>query len=427
MVQKRSQMINISHYKNTLTENKSLITHVILFFLMFTVYFLMGTSMITLVIYMNEAGMKDLIIYAVASFPLSMVISPLLSGAIADRYFSANKMIATCFIISGLLLCTAVSFSSNPLIFVILFFIFKLVYAPTLGLANSITMANVENIDKSFPIIRIGGTLGWIFAAAIISLLKAETTSTPFLISGTVAVVLGIIFMFILPHTPPAEKNSTFNLRDIIGVDAIKSLNVKGNGFKVFMTTCFFATLLSSLYDQYAPLYFHSSGLERTAAYMALGQVSEVLIMFLLPILSLRFKLKNLMIFGLLAIILRYALLLTNTYIPHIYLAISAIAMHGFIIALYFIVSQIVMDMLANKEIRSQAQSLLMFVSLGAGSLLGSIVMGSVLNLFVKDVNDMAQWRVFWLIPLAVSIFTALLFIYGFKNKNLENTKTSLQ
>jgi MFS family permease len=85
------------------------------------------------------------------------------------------------------------------------------------------------------------------------------------------------------------------------------------------------------------------------------------------------------------------------------------------------------MDMLANKEIRSQAQSLLMFVSLGAGSLLGSIVMGSVLNLFVKDVNDMAQWRVFWLIPLAVSIFTALLFIYGFKNKNLENTKTSLQ
>ncbi|WP_216712991.1 hypothetical protein, partial [Photobacterium sanctipauli] len=54
------------------------ITHFILFAIMFSVYFLMGTSMITLVIYMNESGMRDLIVYAVTSFPLSMVISPLI-------------------------------------------------------------------------------------------------------------------------------------------------------------------------------------------------------------------------------------------------------------------------------------------------------------------------------------------------------------
>ncbi|WP_160175130.1 nucleoside permease, partial [Photobacterium sanctipauli] len=102
-------------------------------------------------------------------------------------------MISFLFVCSGLLLLLAVSLSSVPLLFVSLFFIYKLVYAPTLGLANSIAMAHVENREKFFPIIRIGGTVGWIFAATVISLLKAETTATPFIISGVVSIVSGII------------------------------------------------------------------------------------------------------------------------------------------------------------------------------------------------------------------------------------------
>ncbi|PSW20555.1 hypothetical protein C9I98_06800 [Photobacterium sanctipauli] len=213
-------------------------------------------------------------------------------------------MISFLFVCSGLLLLLAVSLSSVPLLFVSLFFIYKLVYAPTLGLANSIAMAHVENREKFFPIIRIGGTVGWIFAATVISLLKAETTATPFIISGVVSIVSGIIFFFILPYTPPAAKNSTFNWRDVVGVDSFKALNVEGSGFKVFITTCFFATMLSTLYDQYAPLYFHSAGLERTAAYMSIGQISEVLVMALIPLLCLRFNLKTLMTFGLLSIVI---------------------------------------------------------------------------------------------------------------------------
>ncbi len=91
--------------------------------------------------------------------------------------------------------------------------------------------------------------------------------------------------------------------------------------------------------------------------------------------------------------------------------------------ALYIVVSQMVMDMLATKETRSQAQSLMMFISMGAGSLLGSLVMGNILNIFVSDVNDLAQWRVFWSLPVIVGILTTVLFVFGFRNKSLSAPK----
>lgn len=390
--------------------------HILLFSMMFTVYFLMGTSMITLAIYMNQAGMREYIVYAVSSFPLSMMISPLLSGAIADRYFPANKMIATLFILCGCILLLVVYFSHRPLLFVVLFFLYKLLYAPTVGLANSVAMTHVTDRNKFFPLIRIGGTVGWIAAAALISLLQAEKTATPFIISGSVAIVTGLIYLFILPHTPPAAGNSVFRLRDITGADAFRTLDRPGSGFRVFVLCCCFATMLSTLYDQYAPLYFNVAGLERTAAFMSVGQVSEVLVTALIPLFALRFSLKTIMVMGLLAIVLRYSLLLTSTTYPGLTLALIAIALHGFIMGFYIIVSQMVTDMMAPPSIRAQAQSLMMFISMGAGSLLGSLVMGNVLNIFVNDVNNLAQWRIVWLIPVVAGVITLLIFIFGFKN-----------
>lgn len=392
------------------------LTHALLFSMMFTVYFLMGTSMITLTIYMNEAGMREYIVYAVSSFPLSMMISPLFSGAVADRWFPANKMIALLFICCGMILLLVVYFSHRPLLFVALFFLYKLLYAPTVGLANSVALAHVSDRNKYFPLIRIGGTVGWIAAAALISLLRAEKTATPFIISGGVAILSGLVYLFILPHTPPAAGNSVFRLRDITGADAFRVLDRPGSGFRVFVLCCFLATMLSTLYDQYAPLYFNVAGLARTAAFMSVGQVSEVLITALIPLFALRFSLKTIMAFGLLAIVLRYSLLLGSTSYSGLALAVGAIALHGFIMGFYIIVSQMVTDMMAPPAIRAQAQSLMMFISMGAGSLLGSLVMGNILNIFVTDVNNLAQWRIVWLIPVVTGVTTLLIFIFGFKN-----------
>lgn len=410
---------NVMAPKAMSTRNPA-ITQLLLFAMMFTVYFLMGTSTITLTIFMNQVGMKEFIVYAVACFPLSMILSPLLFGSLADRHFAANKIISVLFISSGILLCLAVYFSNVPLLFLTVFFIYKLLYAPTLGLANSIAMANVENREKSFPIIRVGGTVGWIVAATVISFLHAEKMAMPFLISGVVAIISGIIFFFILPHTPPVASNASYSFREIFGLDAFKKLNVKGSGFKVFMVTCFFGTMLSMLYDQYGPLYFNSTGLERTAAYMSIGQVSEIVVMSLVPLFCLRFSLKTLMTLGLLSLVARYGLLLTNTYVPHIYFAVIAIAFGGFIMSFYVVVSQMIMDMLAEKSIQAQAQSLMMFISMGLGSLVGSSTMGYILNVFVTDVTNVEQWRIFWLMPVIVSVLTVLPFVFGFKG-NLKN------
>nr|HPI74408.1 MFS transporter [bacterium] len=84
---------------------------------------------------LHFTGMQIGIIYSL--LPLATIISPFIGGQLADRYFSSEKVIAVLQLIGGLLLIY-ISRLTDYTSMMWLFFLYSLLYAPTMALTNSI-------------------------------------------------------------------------------------------------------------------------------------------------------------------------------------------------------------------------------------------------------------------------------------------------
>ena len=50
-----------------------------------------------------------------------------------------------------------------------LLFGYTLCYMPTLALTNNIAFHSLNNVDKTFPVVRVFGTIGWIIAGFVLA------------------------------------------------------------------------------------------------------------------------------------------------------------------------------------------------------------------------------------------------------------------
>ena len=203
---------------------------------MFLQYFIWGAWYVTAATYMskilNSSGAEIGNTYS--AFAFAAIISPFFVGAIADRYFSAQKAMGALHLIGGLLLIYATQVSSSFLFLLTVLF-YSLMYMPTVALSNNIVFANVSDTGKVFPVIRFFGTFGWIVAGLIIGSnivlgqkigleLEASVTSLPFTfyIASGASILLGI-FSFTLPDVPPKGKSDSSSL----GLEALVLLKDK--------------------------------------------------------------------------------------------------------------------------------------------------------------------------------------------------------
>ena len=69
-------------------------------------------------------------------------------GMVADRYFSAQKVLGFLHIGAGISLIAAPFFTDNPKVFLGILFVHMLCYMPTLGLSNSIAFQNIQDQEK---------------------------------------------------------------------------------------------------------------------------------------------------------------------------------------------------------------------------------------------------------------------------------------
>jgi len=100
---------------------------------------------------------------------------PFFVGMVADRYFSAQKIMGVLHLIGAILLFIATQIENNTF-FYILILLYSLLYMPTIALSNSIAFHQMTDPGKQFPWIRVFGTVGWIVAGLLIGSLSIETT-----------------------------------------------------------------------------------------------------------------------------------------------------------------------------------------------------------------------------------------------------------
>ena len=204
--------------------------------LMFLEYFTWGAWYVTMGTYLFANFKADAIYVgsAYANLSIAAIVSPFFIGLIADRYFSAQKVLGVLHLLgAATLYYIGIITESNTFWRLILLYI--LFYMPTIALANSISFTQMKDASKEFPAVRVFGTIGWIAAGILIGFRKIESSALTFRIAAVASLLLGL-FSFFLPDTPPKRNNSN-KLSAILGLDA----------FVLFKSRSFIMFFISSI------------------------------------------------------------------------------------------------------------------------------------------------------------------------------------
>lgn len=425
---------------------------------MFLQFFLWGAWFVTLGACLDANGLASIIGAAYGSAPIAAIIAPLFLGLVADRFFPSEKVMGLLLLLGGAAMLAVPGFAAKGDSGMVktLFLAHMLCYMPTLGLGNSIAFANISDQSK-FPALRVWGTIGWIVAGLITGFMGWSTSLNIFTLAGIVSLLLGA-FSFFLPSTPPPAKGQPLKLGSIFMLDAFKLLAKPA--FFVFILCSTLICIPLAYYYSTTSIFLSDMGFRQPASSMSVGQMSEIIFMLLIPFFFRKLGVKWMILIGMVAWVLRYALFAFGAPEQVVWMLFLAVALHGICYDFFFVTGFIYADKASPVTVRSQVQSMLVFFTQGVGMFFGYKIAdarmkasvlghgelaeaikaaGSTEKLsFAKQLGQMfsvglpkvdanllatvsAQWKTFWLLPAGMAAVIAVLFFVAFWDKSADD------
>jgi MFS family permease len=341
--------------------------------------------------------------YAYAATGLAAFISPLIFGAMADHHASPIKVLRGLAFATSVMIAvvsTAIRLGWNPWLVLALIQIYCLCASPLTSISSTIIFARLADSQKEFGPIRGMFTFGWMFGCWIVSALNADqSTLAGYMGAVTWMIVAG--FTFFLPALETPRGAAQLTLRQRLGWDALALLKNPDHRV-VFMTVALLAIPLAAFYP-YTPPHMRELGLQRTSAWMSLGQVTEVICMFTLGGLLTKWRLKWVFVGGLGFSVIRFILCAFNTE----GWLLAGVFLHGASFVLVFITAQIYLDQRVETAWRARAQALMTLVNSGVGNLLGYLSTGAWFAACTSASGT--RWTLFWN-GLAVAVAVVLVY-----------------
>ena len=346
------------------------------------------------------------------------IAAPFIAGQIADRYFNAEKTLAALLFISGIInIFTAMA--TTYWAFLTLSIAYSITFIPTLSLSNSVAFQNLTDSDRQFPVARAVGTIGWITATVLFSILwlgSGDTiTNTHRIVdsltaSGIISIIYAVFCWSILPASPPNGAKSIAFLK------AFK-LMLTPNMLILLIATLMISMIHNAYYFRLSPYLVDQAGfqLKWTGAVMAVGYGSEVLVLAALGLYIKKIGYRTVILIGVASYILRFAIFGFAESQPLIILAMS---MHGINFACFFAASFMFVEKIAPPDIRHSAQTLYGVINLG----IGPIIAGFYNGFFDRFQTDGIQsYSEFWLTgsTIAIAIFSLMALTFWPKREKL--------
>jgi nucleoside transporter len=347
------------------------------------------------------------------------IIAPFVVGLIADRWFNAERILAVLHLVGAVLLYQlyeAPDFSTfYPYVLA-----YMMIYMPTLALVNAVAFRQMRDPGLEFSKIRVWGTVGWIVAGVVISFVFAwdSPAAIPsgglrntFLMAAVASLALGL-YSFTLPNTAPLKSTAVRGATmQMLGLDALGLL--KDRSYLVFFIASILICIPLAFYYQNTNPFLAQIGMTNPTAKMAIGQVSEVLFMLLLPLFIQRFGIKIALLMGMLAWALRYVLFAYGNNGDLAFMLFTGIALHGLCYDFFFVSGQIYTDAKAPERFRSSAQGLITLATYGLGMLIGFWVAGHVSDYYASPEGH--DWQSIWLFPAVFSLGVVMVFVFAFR------------
>jgi nucleoside transporter len=348
---------------------------------------------------------------AFSALAIATMISPFFIGMVADRFFAAQKILGVFHIVGGILLYVATTVTSNASFYWIILF-YSLLYMPTIALSNSIAFTQMTDPGKQFPWIRVFGTAGWILAGLMIAALGIEKTPSTFHMAATASILLGVIG-FILPNTPPKAKDGSSSKPGAIFNDAF--VMFKDRPYLVFFIAAILVCIPLSFYYGFANLFLTQVGVTNAAGKMTLGQFSEGIFILAIPFLFNRIGVKNMLILGMTAWILRYVFFAYGDAGANMWMLYAGIILHGICYDFFFVTGYMYTEKKAGEKIKNSAQGLFTFATYGVGMFIGTLVAGFTTDYYTE--GGVQLWKEIWYVPAYIAVGVLIYFLLFFKEK----------
>lgn len=385
--------------------------------MMFFQFFIQGSWYVTMGTYLGQTlhftGVQIGLAYSTAA--IAAIISPVIVGMIADRFFSANRVLAFLNIIGALLLVWLTQISHFSLFFPVLL-LYTICFMPTMSLCNSISFDNLREPAKEFSRIRLFGSFGWIIAGILISSMNLEMLSIPFLIAACISFLAGL-YAFLLPYKAPEKHAEKVTVGQILGFDAFKLTMDKS--FMVLLVFSALTCIPLAFYDSFTNLFIINVGINNAAAAMSMGQVVEVICLFVFPLIFLKLRYKGSIVAAIVAWVLMYGFFALGAHTGQNGFIYAVLPLHGFCFTFFFVSGQLFVDEKAPSSLRNSAQGLIAFATYGVGKYLGTLVAGNVVDQFT--VQGTYNWVSVWTVPFVMAVVILIGFVMLFReNKSLK-------
>ena len=394
-----------------------LTTRIQLMVMMFLMFFTWGAcyGQMGKYLFTTLKASGDQIGSAYATFSIASIIAPFFVGMIADRFFSAQKVMGVLNLLGAGILYLLIQ-NQDPDKFFWYILAYTLTFAPNLALSSSIAMNQMQDPGKEFPAIRVLGTIAWIVVTNIIGFYGLGDKVAIYQIAMFTSVAWGL-FSFTLPDTPP-KATGTATASQILGTDAF--VLFKDRSFSIFFISSVLVCIPLAFYYAHANLSLTESNMTNVENKMSLGQASEVLFMLLIPFALQKFGIKKMLIVGLIAWIVRFICFGNGDGISSEWILYLAIILHGVCYDFFFVTGQIYTDNKAGDKIKSSAQGLITLATYGIGMGIGSKLSGIVLDKYtLTDAAGVVthNWNGVWMIPAGIAAVVLVLFIIFFNDK----------
>lgn len=359
---------------------------------------------------------------------IASIFMPALFGIVADKWVNAEKLYGILHILSGIALFSLTLVDDAGLFFWVML-VAMLFYMPTIALSNSVayTALKSNNFDvvKSFPPIRVWGTIGFITAMWITNLTGNKATEVQFYFSAAFSLILGI-YSFTLPACPPPLKGSKeVNLVDSLGLKAFKLFaNYKMALFFIFSMFLGAALQLTNMYGdtfltdfQKVPEYADSFVVKYSTIIMSISQISETLFILAIPFFLKRFGIKNVMLLSMAAWVLRFGLFGLGNPDDRLWMIVLSMVVYGMAFDFFNISGSLFIETNTDSSIRSSAQGMFMMMTNGFGAIMGSFISGVLIDRFFT-IDGVKNWEGIWFSFTAYSAVIMVLFAVLFKHKH---------
>ena len=359
---------------------------------------------------------------------IASVFMPTLCGIIADRWVNAEKLYGILHILGGLTLFYVPQIS-NPADFFWVILVAMIFYMPTIALSNSVAYNALKkgglDVVKDFPPIRVWGTVGFIVAMWITNLTGNKASENQFYIAAIAAVALGI-YSFTLPKcTPEGKTTESKSFIDLIGLSSFKLFaNYKLASFFLFSMFLGAALQLTNAYGdvylddfKHLPEYADSLVVKYSTLIMSISQISETLFILAIPFFLKRFGIKQVMLFSMVAWVLRFGLFAYGNPGDGLWMIIVSCIVYGMAFDFFNISGSLFVETSTDSKIRSSAQGLFMMMTNGFGAIFGSITSGYIIEKYFTTAEG-KDWHNIWLTFAAYAAVITIAFAIMFKHKH---------